>query len=129
MKKLACLLVLLTMIGCGFSRHIGNDNLKPELVTQIVKGKSTKQDILSLFGPPQTTSTRKLSADSNTTAKLPAHLAATETWSYWSHNIEGTAVVLPFYAQTNTKSSNYVVSIYFDDNGTVLDYSTTETRM
>lgn len=127
MKRIICFIVMLSVAGCGFSRHMGNENLKPEMVAQVVKGKSTKQDVLSLLGPPQSTSTR---SPLNTMQQqpgsptLPVSLTAAETWSYWSHNIEGSAVVLPFYAQTSSKSSNYIVSIFFDDKGTVLDIST-----
>ncbi|BET59084.1 hypothetical protein [Geobacter sp. 60473] len=124
-KRLLFPLLMLLLTSCGFSRHIGNENLKPEMVTQIQKGKTTQQDILSLFGPPQTTRKQTIpKSDGAAQVNLPVHLTAVETWSYWSHNTEGTAVVVPFYAQTTTKSSNYILTVFFDESGTVIDYQT-----
>lgn len=125
MKNVLLPLLMLLLTGCGFSRHIGNENLKPDMVTQIQKGKTTQQDLLSLLGPPQTTRKQTIpKSTGNTPVNLPVHLTAAETWSYWSHNTEGTAVVVPFYAQTTTKSSNFILTVYFDETGTVIDYQT-----
>jgi len=126
MKAIVAVIIMTIISGCGVSRHLGNENLKPEMVSEIQKGKSTKQEMLSIFGPPQSTTKQNLPtspiADSN--VKLPVQFTAAETWNYWSHNTEGTAVVLPFYAQTSTKSSNFILTIYFDNQGTVIDYQT-----
>ena len=125
MKYISIILLLIGLCACGFSRHIGNENLTPDKVSAIQKGVSTKTDVLTLLGPPQMTRKQKIASPS---ASLPAHLAADETWSYWSNNVEGSAVVLPFYAQTTTKSSNYILTIFFDSAGTVMDTQETQTQ-
>jgi outer membrane protein assembly factor BamE (lipoprotein component of BamABCDE complex) len=107
---------------------MGNENLKAESVTQIVKGKTTKSELLALLGPPQSITTRTLPTQAPGSPALPAALMAAETWMYWSHNIEGSAVVLPFYASTTSKSSNYIVTIYIDNGGMVMDYATSATN-
>lgn len=127
MNRLGLLIVVLVMVclpGCSVNRHLGNENLKPQMVSEIQKGKTTKQEVLSMFGPPQSTTLQSNSgqATADPNVKMPVQLIAAETWNYWSHSTEGTAVILPFYAQTNTKSSNFVLSIFFDKQGTVLDY-------
>jgi hypothetical protein len=126
MKVIVAVLFMSIISGCGVSRHLGNENLKPEMVSEIQKGKTTKQELLSIFGPPQSTTKQNLptSSTADPNVKLPVQLTAAETWNYWSHITEGTAVVLPFYAQTNTKSSNFILTIYLDNQGTVIDYQT-----
>lgn len=105
-KNITTILVCMTFWGCGLSHHIGNENLTPSKVATISKGRSNKSDVLAILGPPQTTI-------------IGSSGQAQESWSYWSTNIEGSAVILPFYAETTTKGSNYIVTISFDNNGTV----------
>lgn len=125
--KISALFFLLT--GCGFSHHIGNANLKPDLIAKIEKGKTSKEQILLLLGPPQTTRVQTPVIPSTDPAiKLPIALTSPEVWSYWSNNIEGTAVVLPFIAQTTTTHSSYIVTIYFDNSGIVTDIATSQTN-
>lgn len=115
--------------GCGFSHHVGSSNLKAESVAKIEKGKTTKEQVLELLGPPQTTRTQTpTNQPPASSIQLPSHLTASEIWSYWSNNIEGTAVVLPFVAHTDTKSSSYTVSIFFSGEGIVTDYQTIQTN-
>jgi len=119
--------LVFTLSACGFSHHTGNANISVELVdSTIVKGKTNKTDLLTAFGPPQSTQKRSISQAEKNNPNTPVMLKAPETWMYWSSNMEGSAVFLPFVAQTSTKISTSTLAIYLDESGTVLDYSTTQ---
>lgn len=128
MRAIITILIMSLLSGCGFSHHSGNSALTMNMVeTAIVKGKTTKTDLVTSFGPPQTIQKKSVSAEMQANPNIPAMAKSPETWIYWSHSIDGSSVVLPFVAHTSTQSSMITLAVYLDENGTVIDYSTTQT--
>lgn len=120
-------IMLLILSGCGFNHHHGNQTVMTFNTEEMVQvGKTTKQDLLEKLGPPQNMQKNQFGVK-DSTIQTPPRLKAAETWSYWSNNVEGTAVVMPFVAHTSTKSSMKILTFYFDENGIVIDYAVSQT--
>lgn len=120
---------LLFISGCGFSHHQGNSKLTAENVALIKIKVSTKTDVLTALGPPQTTQKKTPDSANYPPGITPSPMAlASEIWTYWSQTIKGEAVVMPFYASTTTSGGNTIYSVYFNESGTVIDTSIMQTN-
>lgn len=127
MKLILMAVSVLMLSGCGFSQHHGNQAVMTFNTEEMVQvGKTTKQDLLEKLGPPQNMQKNQFGVQDNA-VNTPPRLKAAETWAYWSNNVEGTAVVMPFVAHTSTKSTMKILTFYFDINGTVVDYAVSQT--
>ena len=126
-----CLYALIAslILGCSFRHQMGNSNLKPELMDSVTKGKTTKSDLISLFGPPQTTQRNAGHMEAKDDPRALPQARATETWIYWSNNVEGSSIILPFVASTTTSSSVFTAIFYLDDDGRVIDYMISQTTL
>lgn len=117
MKKIAlvasaAVLAAITMTGCAVKT--GNENLgkmeKGQIDQQIVKGKSTKNDVKAMLGDPD-----KTDFDNN----------SNEKWTYVhvrksAKGVNYVPVVNWFVAGTNDTTKTLIV--LFDDNGVVKNY-------
>lgn len=111
-------LAIMTMAGCAVKA--GNETLgkmnKAQIERSIVKGKSTKSDIKSLFGDPD-----KTDFDNN----------GNEKWTY-THVRNDAKVVnyIPvanwFVAGTNDTKKSLIV--LFNDNGTVKNFINSDAK-
>lgn len=101
---------------------------RPELTAAlvektIVKGETTKKEILAKLGSPNAVANNTRRSSGETSAKDAAQLPpidrAVESWNYWT--------VPPM---KELGKSGYVrifrLTIYFDDKGVALDYQTAE---
>lgn len=116
MQKVSLLAVLavsvLTMTGCAVKT--GNENLgkmeKSQIDQQIIKGKSTKEDVKAMLGDPD-----KTDFDNN----------SNEKWTYIhtrksAKGVNYVPVVNWFVAGTNDTTKTLIV--LFNDNGVVKNY-------
>ncbi|WP_423186774.1 outer membrane protein assembly factor BamE domain-containing protein [Alishewanella sp. d11] len=89
MKILTTLFILLMLTGCATANYELGNPINPENVAKIENGKTTKQELISLFGEPYT--------------KTP--LSSTqEKWIYT-------------YINTTAKAQSYVVTMKVDSTG------------
>jgi hypothetical protein len=142
MKKWCFLLVALIFSGCA---HTGTEQAKQEgpVVTQekpelsaalvaqtIIKGKTTKEEIVAKFGPPNSVvkNTRLPSKEMLAKAKgpLPPIARTVEFWHYWTvppkNEMEKSAA-------TGAKTNVFRVMIFMDENGVAVDYTTEEHKV
>lgn len=111
MKTISLLLLVVFLSGCassGYKINYGTSTLNQENVNTIVKGKTTKQQVLDTFGNP-------LSKTS---------ISSGEMWVY-SRSTE-TATAKNFFSGTEYAVSAMGLSINFDENGIVNNYSVSE---
>lgn len=89
MKLLLTLLLSLTLMGCATANYTLGTPINVENVTKIEHGKTTKADLVALFGEPY--------------AKMPL-TATQEKWVYT-------------YVNTTAKAQSYIVSMKVDSQG------------
>lgn len=104
---------------------------KPELSAvlvekTIIKGKTTKQEILAKLGAPNSVADNLRRPSKETTAEDAAQLTpidrAVEFWNYWT--------VPPMEALGRSGSFQiFRLTIYFDDKGVAVDYQAAESTV
>lgn len=134
MKKLCLLLAILISCGCAHTPSeqakpaapVGRQELSASLVAEtIIKGKTTKKDILAKFGPPnaveKNTHLPPKEVLAKATAPLPPIARTVEFWKYWTvppmQEVERSAA-------TSSKADVFRLMIFFDENGVAVDYMT-----
>ncbi len=111
LKKILILCLLILMAGCGPAMRTvkeGVPGLEPEKYDLIKKGKSTKADILEIFGEPL--SRTSLGMDSG------------ETWIYTYSESKTIYSLLSHESDATVRS----LVIHFDQKGKVRDFSFSE---
>jgi outer membrane protein assembly factor BamE (lipoprotein component of BamABCDE complex) len=114
MRYLASLLCCLLLLPACTSTFGNADIQNPQLISQIQRGRSTKQDITRLLGEPQR---RSMTA------------AGVETWHYnYSKTKLDNATFIPIYGifAGGAKSESSELMVEFANGQTVSNYTTTE---
>lgn len=125
MKRLSLLLFLLVFVGCAHGpSEKAKQELSPARVAEtIVKGKTTKEQVLAAFGTPNTIdkNPRALPKDllEKITVPMPPISRTVEFWNYWS------ATPAPGGIEEG-KANVYRVMFYIDEKGVVVDYQAEE---
>lgn len=111
--KLIFLIVSCFLVAGCISPNYGNQALTKDLIEQgIVPGKTTKQDLINLYGNPATISvTTGVKAVPNNLSKPDVK----EVWNYYKMTKEGFSSM-----------KSLMVGVYLDASGVVLDYVITE---
>lgn len=107
--------------ACTYERNEGNSRLTPATATRITKGVTTKEQVRTFLGNPQSTKIQVPILQPPGVPPLRAKHTATEIWAYWSSS--DTKPLFPF-ATAKTRHTSYTIIIYFDATGTVLDCET-----
>jgi len=118
MKKRILVMVLtlcpLFMTGCATDRSItydyGSKNLTQENTDKIIRGKTTKAEVLAILGKPAMKQTSSLG----------------EMWIYTRSIMKQKLMFLGGWAYDPNDSKTSSASITFDDNGIVKDISSFE---
>ncbi len=128
MKKLCLLLTVLVSCGCAHtspeqSKRVsatGRPDLSAALVTEtIVKGKTTKKEILAKLGAPNSVA-RNAGRPANQTPAKDGEPA--ETWNYWT--------APPAEAlQKSGQIKIFRLTVYFDSKDVALDYRAGESTL
>ena len=137
MKYLIMSLLVFFISGCFYSIDMsqGNPELSAAWVkTNVVKGKTSKDDLLKTLGPATST---QITADyiprinsPGVTVEMPAAIKSRETWTWVAraqkpetppNNKIKTPNIQPWL---NYRTVFFTA--YFDDNGVVTDYSVIE---
>lgn len=118
MKKIVNLLLLVVLIGgCASVQPTEKGNLTPGMAkTKIIKGQTTQNEILEVFGAPNIVTKNK---------------SGNEVWTYDKASIEtgtsdvyGTIIIAGGVgSRTSTSARTFTLMIEFDDKGIVKDYS------
>jgi hypothetical protein len=118
MKKIVSLLLLVVLIGgCASVQPAEKGNLTPGMAkTKIIKGQTTQNEILEVFGAPNIVTKNK---------------SGNEVWTYDKASIEtgtsdvyGTIIIAGGVgSRTSTSARTFTLMIEFDDKGIVKDYS------
>jgi hypothetical protein len=125
-RALTCLTLLIAVLltVCGCTPAPGNNRLGPAAVSNIRNGITTKEQVRALLGAPQSTERQQPIRQPSGVEPLPAKYTASEIWAYWTD-------VNPrhlFSISAPAKQSRYLVVIYFDERGVVLDCQTEVTQ-
>ena len=144
MKKLCLLLVLLISSGCAHTAPEQPKQAAPEQAKQatpaprpeltaalvaetIVKGKTTKKEIVDKFGLPNSVdkNTRLPSREMLAKIKgpLPPIARTVEFWNYWTVPPMKDGKIA---GATDGKAPVFRLMIYIDENGVAVDYQTAE---
>jgi hypothetical protein len=139
MKKWSLLLVALMFSGCA---HTPTDKAKQDapavkrelsaavVAESIIKGKTTRDEIVAMFGPPNVVEKNTLLPSKEMLAKLkgplPPIARTVEFWRYWT--------VPPVFKSkevvtTNSTGMVFRLMIFMDENGVALDYLTEERKV
>ena len=104
------LIVTLLLSGCvRYENKRGVDVLwQPEVTAQLIKGQSTREDILTLLGPPS-----QLIALENETVLY-----------YLFERSEGDGMILIVYNRMKIRTRYDRAVFFFDENDTLRDYAT-----
>ncbi len=94
-----------------------SSRLSPTAVASIRNHITTKPQVQALLGPPQSVKRQVPLQQSAGAEPLPAKFAASEIWAFWSESKKGGS----FFSRGPARSSRYLVIIYFDERGVVLD--------
>lgn len=121
MKKLSLALAALMVVGCT---HLPKEEAKPQTapvpnrlsVTNaeqtLVKGKTTKKEVMEKIGVPNSIRRKELPATDQAQAQTPA---VAETWYYWT--APSTQAV-----RQGGEQPIFRMEVYYDKDGVVLDY-------
>lgn len=106
----AVLVLTALLVGCvRYENKRGVDVLwQPEVTAQLVKGQTTREDILTLLGPPS-----QLIALENETVLY-----------YLFERSEGDGVILIVYNRMKIRTRYDRAVFFFDENDTLRDYAT-----
>ena len=106
---LGCMILIITVGGCAF-HGIKQETGRPideSKVRQIVKGKTTADEILAWFGAPTTTS----------------RLGGNELFVYKHCTNQGSTLALPYIGKTETKEICNELTVTFNKSGRVKAYN------
>lgn len=139
MKKLSLLLAVLTLFGCAHTAAdqakqaspAAKQELSAAAVTQtIVKGKTTREEIIAAFGPPNSVAKNTALPSKEMLAKakgpLPPIARTVEFWNYWT---VPPAQEVEKSAATGTSTDVFRLMIFMDANGVAVDYVTEEQKV
>jgi hypothetical protein len=118
------LLIAVLLTACGCAPAPGNNRLGPSAVSTIRNGITTKEQVRALLGAPQSTERQQPIRQPSGVEPLPVKYTASEIWAYWTD-------VNPrhlFSISASTKQERYLVVIYFNERGVVLDCQTEVTN-
>jgi len=106
----AVLVLTALLVGCvRYENKRGVDVLwQPEVTAQLVKGQTTREDILTLLGPPS-----QLIALENETVLY-----------YLFERSEGDGMILIVYNRMKIRTRYDRAVFFFDENDTLRDYAT-----
>lgn len=116
-KYLSLVLVGLFLSGCASLQPIEKSHLTPGMVKkEIIKGVTTQNEILEVFGAPNIITKNK---------------TGNEVWTYDKVSVEkgtsdiyGTLIIVGGSgSRSSTSTRTFTLMIEFDDNGVVKDYS------
>lgn len=118
MKKIALAFILLMLVsGCASVQPVQKGNLTPGMAkTKIIKGQTSQNEILEVFGPPNIVTRNK---------------SGNEVWTYDKASVEtGTSDVYGTIliaggsgSRSSTSSRTFTLMIEFDDKNVVNDFS------
>ncbi|MDD5155071.1 MAG: lipoprotein [Candidatus Omnitrophica bacterium] len=120
MKKYIALFLLgflLALSGCASVQPVQQANLTPGMAkTKIIKGQTTQNEILQVFGPPNIVTKNK---------------SGNEVWTYdkvsvesGSSDVYGTLFILGGAgSRSSTSARTFTLMIEFDDKDVVKDFS------
>jgi len=114
--------VLLTVCGCTSAPS--NKRLGPTAVSTIRNGITTKEQVRALLGAPQSTERQEPIRQPSGAEPLPAKYTASEIWAYWN-NVNPRHLLS---ISAPNRQERYLVVIYFDERGVVLDCQTEVTN-
>ena len=117
MKTKALIIVLLCLICSGCTPTLQKSNLTPGMAkTRIVKGETSQNDILEVFGAPNVITRTK---------------TGSEVWTYdkvsidTSHSgiVGGFIIVYGAGEKSSVSTRTFILMIEFDENDIVKDYT------
>jgi len=118
MKKTVYLIVLVLLIsGCASVQPVQKGNLTPGMAkTKIIKGQTTQNEILEVFGAPNIVTKNR---------------TGNEVWTYDKASVEtgtsdvyGTIIIAGGAgSRTSTSARTFTLMIEFNENNIVQDYS------
>ena len=125
-RALPCLTLLIAVLltACGGAPAPGNKRLSPIAVATIRNGITTKAQVRTLLGAPQSMDRQLPIRQPAGGDPLPAKFTASEIWEY-STNVNPRHLLS---ASAPDRQERYFVVIYFDERGVVLDCETEVTR-
>ncbi len=139
MKKLCLLLAILISCGCAHpaadqakqAAPVAKQELSAALVAQtIVKGKTTKGEVVATFGPPKSVVKNTALPSKEMLAKakgpLPPIARTVEFWNYWT---VPPASEIEKAAATGAKADVFRLMIFMDEKGVAVDYVTEERKV
>ena len=118
MKKILFLLCIsLLLSGCATVQPVEKSRLTPGMVKkEIIKGVTTQNEIVEVFGPPNIITKNKSDNEVWTYDKVSVE-------SSWSENFGSIIIAGISGGRTSASSRTFTLMIEFDDNGVVKDYS------
>ena len=111
------LILSLTIVGCASVQPVQKGNLTPGMAkTTIIKGTTTQNEILTVFGAPNIVTKNK---------------SGNEVWTYDKMSVEsgssdvyGTAILVGGVgSRSSTSTRTFTLMIEFDEQDIVKDYS------
>jgi len=130
MKKFCLLAFVLISSGCMHAAPAsvkqGAPAARPELSASlvseaIVKGKTTKEEIVATFGPPNSVEKHPYHVPKITAPgfkmEIPPAMMAVETWNYWKPSK---------VSAENVVQRVLLVKVHIDETGKALDYEISE---
>jgi hypothetical protein len=114
--------------ACGSERTSGNTRLKPEIVASIQKGVTTREQVRSLLGAPQSVKTQVPITSPSGPQTLPAKVTATEIWAFWTTRDSKPGIAAKMTNSSKPRHTSLTILIYFDVDGIVLDCQIEEGR-
>jgi hypothetical protein len=109
------------LAGCSTGADTGNRSLTPDRVAAVGKSATTKEKVRALLGAPQSIKTQLAMSQPAGAPPLPAKYAAAEIWAFWTSSRKRSLLTLPFASSAATDDAKYLVLVYFDERGMVLD--------
>jgi hypothetical protein len=107
--------------ACGSEQSSGNTRVTPGIVTSIHKGATTREQVRTLLGPPQSVKTQLPIAQPPGLQPLPARRTASEIWAYWISRDSKPGIASKLLNSAKPRHKSITILIYFDANGIVLD--------
>ena len=118
MKKILFLLCIsLLLSGCATVQPVEKSRLTPGMVKkEIIKGVTTQNEIVEVFGPPNIITKNKSDNEVWTYDKVSVE-------SSWSENFGSIIIAGISGGRTSASSRTFTLMVEFDDDGVVKDYS------
>ena len=108
------------LASCTYEHTEGNVRLSPNVTASILKGVTTKEQVRAVLGAPQSTKTQRPIPQPPGVERLQAKWTASEIWAFWKNSDRKPLFSFPFISARREHSS-FMVIIYFDERGVVLD--------